>query len=77
MANLVMLHLLQVLGSPLQMPGLLPALSFGQGFTESNVCQLSANLDWTPNRAVILAVHRYWLGKLYRQVGAPLNSEMY
>lgn len=30
------------------------------------MCQLSVNLDWTPNRAVILAVHRYWVGKLYR-----------
>lgn len=37
-----------------------------QGFAEANVIQLSVNLDWTPNRAVILAVHRYWVGKLYR-----------
>ncbi len=39
-----------------------------QGFTENNVAQLSMNLDWTPNRPVILAVHRYWIGKLQRQV---------
>ena len=37
-----------------------------QGFSEANVCQLSVNLEWTPNRAVILAVHRYWVGKLFR-----------
>lgn len=37
-----------------------------QGFSEANVCQLSVNLDWTPNRAVILAVHRYWVSKLHR-----------